>query len=179
MATAAPLNEHEFARRLRNCLERQLPGYKVVVGEPLLYKLIVDGRGKVKPSDINHPVRGQLAFETDVLIKNESVPLVVAETKLGRFTTHDVLTYSAKARSHKNVYPYLRYGLVVGAKEKIDTRFFTHNRDFDFAVAISDADAAEGELKEIITKQLRIAEGLISVLDGAEVRRFESTIDFR
>ena len=50
-------------------------------------------------------------------------------------TTHDVLTYSTKARKHKQVYPYLRYGLVIGSVERIPRRFFTHNEGLDFCVA--------------------------------------------
>jgi hypothetical protein len=46
-----------------------------------------------------------------------------------------VLTYSTKARRHKQVYPYLRYGLVVGNIEEIPWRFFAHNEGLDFCVA--------------------------------------------
>ena len=42
----------------------------------------------------------------------KSIPLVVMKIKFGRFKTHDVLTYSAKALKHKEIYPCLRYGLV-------------------------------------------------------------------
>jgi hypothetical protein len=50
-------------------------------------------------------------------------------------TTHDVLTYSTKARKHKQVYPYLRYGLVLGNDPSVPGRFFTHNEALDFCVA--------------------------------------------
>ena len=50
-------------------------------------------------------------------------------------TTHDVLTYSAKARKHKQVYPYLRYGFVVSEVEFVPRRFFIHNDALDFFAA--------------------------------------------
>ena len=52
-----------------------------------------------------------------------------------RASTHDVLTYSAKARRHKQIYPYLRYGLIIARKETIPKRFFVHNEALDFCVA--------------------------------------------
>jgi hypothetical protein len=48
-------------------------------------------------------------------------------------TTHDVLTYSAKARKHKQVYPYLRYGFVVPEVEFVPRRFFIHNDALDYS----------------------------------------------
>ncbi len=41
-------------------------------------------------------------------------------------TTHDVLTYSTKARRHKQIYPYLRYGLLVSTETSVPRRFFIH-----------------------------------------------------
>jgi hypothetical protein len=53
-----------------------------------------------------------------------------------RVTTHDVLTYSAKARKHKQVYPYLRYGLVASEETTVPGRVFTHNESLDFCMSL-------------------------------------------
>jgi hypothetical protein len=51
-------------------------------------------------------------YQTDLLISErlddgeDWTPRVVVEFKLGSVTTHDALTYSAKAATHKNVHPY-------------------------------------------------------------------------
>jgi len=66
------------------------------------------------------------------------LPLVIIETKYGGFHTHDVITYSTKALKHKEVYFYVRYGLVVGGENIIHNKFFVHNVGFDFAIAIDD-----------------------------------------
>ena len=75
--------------------------------ENLLYKLFIDARGKLSPSNFDNPKRGQLAFQIDILIKKKSnnVPLVVIEIKYGGFYTHQVLIYSTKALKYKEVYP--------------------------------------------------------------------------
>src|SRR3989344_5702438 len=150
------------------------PPYEVLVGSNLLYKLIVDANGKLKPEDINNPMRGQYAFQTDILIRDEKTPLVVLELKYGGFSTHDVLTYSTKAIKHKEIYPYLRYGLVVGGQEMIDRKFFTHNTGFDFAIMIRDIAKEDKELIRIIKNQLHISEQLKEILKGKRVSRYET-----
>jgi hypothetical protein len=55
-------------------------------------------------------------------------------------STHDVITYSAKARKHKQVYPYLRYGLVMSSEATVPRRVFVHNESLDFAAALKDLD---------------------------------------
>jgi hypothetical protein len=57
-------------------------------------------------------------------------------------TTHDVLTYSTKARRHKQVYPYLRYGLISSVERVVPRRFFTHNEGLDFFVALGGVSRA-------------------------------------
>lgn len=49
-------------------------------------------------------------YETDLLIFDVAadgawIPRIVIEGKLGAVTTHDALTYSAKAATHKHVHP--------------------------------------------------------------------------
>jgi hypothetical protein len=60
------------------------------------------------------------------------IPRVVLEFKTS-ISTHDVLTYSAKARKHKQVYPYLRYGLVASNEAVVPGRFFILNESLFFA----------------------------------------------
>jgi hypothetical protein len=125
-------------------------------GANLLYQVTVDNllELKVDPKD---PKRGQSAFQTDLCVFEEidsdtKIPRVVLEFK-SRLTTHDVLTYSSKARKHKQVYPYLRYGLVIGSETTIPGRFFTHNESLDFRVAASSYKA--NRLHELFAKLLK------------------------
>jgi len=153
------MNETEFKRKLKEKLEKRLQNdYTLKENENLIYKIIVDKNFGYKPIDPKNPKRGDFAFQADlVIVKRESnLPLVVIETKYGGFSTHDVLTYSTKALKHKEIYPYIRYGLVVVEKDKIDNKFFIHNVGFDFAVAIEKIDEANLQrLNAIIQKTIR------------------------
>jgi hypothetical protein len=107
----------------------------------LLYQVTVDNYLALTIR-VNHPVRGNSAFQTDLCIfekksKEVSIPRVVLEFKT-RITTHDVLTYSAKATKHKQVYPYLRYGIVASGETTVPGRLFTHNESLDFCACVSD-----------------------------------------
>jgi hypothetical protein len=124
----------EVARRL-------LPKpFEIERGAALLYQVTVDNH-LATTVDVKHPRRGNAAFQTDLCVferKTETVaiPRVVLEFKTA-ITTHDVITYSAKASKHKQVYPYLRYGIVASAHAAVPGRLFTHNQSLDFCAAVS------------------------------------------
>lgn len=125
-------------------------------GANLLYQITVDNHLKLTVNP-RLPKRGQSAFQTDLCVfeqidANVKIPRVVLEFKTS-LTTHDVLTYSAKARKHKQVYPYLRYGIVIGNKTIVPGRFFTHNEALDFCVAAASYKA--NRLHELFAKLLR------------------------
>jgi hypothetical protein len=122
----------------------------------LLYEVTVDNNLSLTV-DPKQPVRGDSAFQTDLCIfeaKSDSVviPRVVLEFKAG-ITTHDVLTYSAKARKHKQVYPYLRYGIVVSAVAAVPRRFFVHNESLDFFAALQ--NTKNTELQQFFSRLLK------------------------
>ena len=172
------MDESQFRDKVHKELKMNLPNYVVNEGDNLLYKILIDAQGKLQPSDIDSPKRGQYAFQTDILIKNDRVPLVVIETKFGGFSTHDILTYSTKAMKHKEVYPYIRYGLVVGGRDKIDRKFFIHNSGFDFAVAMGTTQDDLRELVEIVRKQIHAAELMLDILKKEkEVRKYVADIE--
>ncbi|MGJ4961585.1 hypothetical protein [Bradyrhizobium sp. HKCCYLRH3061] len=131
--------ESEFVAIALAAAERILSSPLVVKrGQPLLYEVLVDNNLKLTV-DPTHPIRGESAFQTDLCILEKKqeieVPRVVLEFKT-RITTHDVLTYSAKARKHKQVYPYLRYGIVASEELQVPRRFFIHNDALDFFAAL-------------------------------------------
>ena len=169
------MTENDFVKLLQTKLEKDLKGYSIVVKENLIYKIIVNTNGEFHPTNPTEPKRGSLAFQTDLLIKKGSLPLVVVETKFGSFSTHDVLTYSTKAVKHKEVYPYLRYGLVVGNVSIISNRFFTHNVGFDFALAINDMKKLS-PFSSLIKTQIKNAEKLLQILNEKNKTKMFSTI---
>lgn len=83
-------------------------------------------------------------YQTDILISEHRAdgtwtPRVIIECKIGdsKISTHDALTYSAKAATHKHVHPYLRYGILLGAfNNSLPYRLVRHGSYFDFMVAL-------------------------------------------
>src|SRR5712692_8335875 len=104
------MNEDQFRDKVCTILQRSFPRNRIRTQAKLLYRMIVDGNGNLRPHDYRNPKRGELcAFETDILVSNESAsaPLVVIETKYGGLNTDNLLAYFAKASRHKEVYPCL------------------------------------------------------------------------
>ena len=172
-------SEQQVAAHVKDVLASQLTGYTVESGKSILYKIEVDALGKVSHGSVDSPVRGQYAFQTDILITKASLPLVVIELKSGSFTTHDVITYSWKAQRHKQVYPYLRYGFVVVGLNALGRRFVTHNEGFDFAMALPNGAAIEANLVALVRRQLICAERMIELMrsDRVKLRRYEETVE--
>jgi len=157
------MNETQFTEILEKFLKKELEGYEVKRNENLIYKVVVNENMQFNPKDPKKPKRGNLSFQTDLMIKKNNLPLVVIETKFGGFSTHDVLTYSTKALKHKEIYPYLRYGFVVGGVKIIQNRFFTHNLGFDFAIAIEDVNNLKLFI-DLVKKQIKNSEMLLKIL---------------
>jgi len=102
--------------------------------------------------------RNSILYETDVLVTEETEenvwkPRVVVEAKLARITTHDAITYSEKASTHKHVHPYLRYGILIGDRKHypLPGRLFRHGAYFDFMVSWMGLVPTESELDRFVT----------------------------
>ena len=136
--------EDRWVDDAHDALEATLPAPFVVKrGASLFYEIVVDESLRIT-ADLHKPVRGQSAFQTDLCVfecvaNGAELPRVVLEFKTD-LTTHDVLTYSAKAARHRSVYPYLRYGLVLARPTTVPRRFFTHNDALDFCMALGGAE---------------------------------------
>jgi hypothetical protein len=96
-------------------------------------------------------------YQTDLLVYDEFaedgiwIPRVVIECKIKGVTTHDALTYSAKAATHKHLHPYLRYGMLIGSYGSVvPARLVRHGAHFDFMAVWDDANPAPGELETFI-----------------------------
>ena len=95
--------------------------------------------------DTGKPISGGgRGFEQDIMVFDEAadghtsvVPLIVAEVKFGAVTTHDVIVYAEKADRIRRIYPYLRYGFVLGGISHIPGRVLRLGQRFDFIAALS------------------------------------------
>jgi hypothetical protein len=133
-----------------------------------LYEVTVDNELEIAV-DPKSPRRGRSAFQTDLCLferrkSGVELPRVVLEFKTS-ITTHDVLTYSAKAKRHKQVYPYLRYGIVASREDAVPRRFFLHNEALDFCLTLS--ALSQSRRRHILGKTLK--------QEVAASRRLETT----
>ncbi len=152
-------NEGEWVRsvlrtRLHHDLQRcNEDDCKVVVdsGKRLTYAY------EILQYRVDGPDQPQIAgYETDLLVYDARddghwIPRVVVECKKGSITTHDALTYSTKAATHKQVHPYLRYGILIGdLGPSLPGRLIRHGAYFDFMVAWRSETPTGNEWRELV-----------------------------
>lgn len=179
------MSEKQLSDQLTKLLHQNLKSYDYDIEQRkgLLYKIIIDSDGKISPDyeRILKPKRGRGAFETDILIskkeKDALIPLVVLELKYKGLNSHDIITYSSKAVRHKEIYPYLRYGLVAAARNKIDRKFFTHNIGIDFALVFRGKES-EKILIEMVKKQISVSEKMRRILSSKGVFMYEMDMNY-
>lgn len=105
--------------------------------------------------DFTEKKESTIAFETDLLIYEKTdiiKPRVIVEAKIDTVTTHDAITYSYKAQSHKNVTPYLRYGIMLGNRKHypLPGRLFRHGTNFDFMISFREYELNENEISAFV-----------------------------
>ena len=108
-------------------------------------------------------------FETDLVIyekKQDSIiPRIIIESKLESITTHDAITYSYKAEKHKNITPFLRYGIMIGNRKhySLPGRLFRHGTNFDFMFCFAGMYLSETEWKsfeDMLLKEVQYSKDL-------------------
>lgn len=115
-----------------------------------------------------------IQYETDILIKENTLdgrwkPRVIIEAKINSVTTHDAITYSQKAASHKQVHPYLRYGILIGNRKHypLPGRLFRHGAHFDFMISWRGFEATsieKGCLVELILEEVEASRKLEEII---------------
>lgn len=114
-----------------------------------------------------------MAFETDLLIyeMNNGIikPRIIIEAKIEKVTTHDAITYSYKAQTHKNVTPYIRYGIMLGNRGTypLPGRLFRHGTNFDFMISFKDFvldDYEKESFVELIRKEITYSKNIEEML---------------
>lgn len=179
-------SEREVGEHLAEDLRRHLARENVIVSDcfNLYYALSIDGEGRVttEKGDAGSIRRGSLsAFQVDLAVYDppaagrQVVPRVVLELKTGGVTTHDLMLYSTKASRHKDVYPYLRYGLVaLGEKSRVHPKVLRHGALFDFMVIVSQPSLDSrlaGRIAEVVAEEVRASRQLTRYLARVPVQR--------
>jgi hypothetical protein len=100
------------------------------------------------------PEAEAISFATDFSVIEELPdgswkPRVVVEAKVDSITTHDAITYSRKAADHESVFPYLRYGIMLGNRRHypLPGRLYRHGTQFDFMISFKEHEPNPKELE--------------------------------
>ena len=99
------------------------------------------------------PESETIEFATDfIVVENLDggwKPRVVVEAKVGSVTTHDAITYSQKAANHRAVFPYLRYGIMIGNRQHypLPGRLYRHGTQFDFMISFQRYEPSPREIE--------------------------------
>jgi hypothetical protein len=168
------MTEREWVETLRCRIEKSLSRREILVETairlPYALHVVRYREGTTEPA-----VTDPRKYQTDLLISeridpSDWVPRVVVEFKLGNVTTHDALTYSAKAATHKNIHPYLRYGIVIGAHPgPVPVRLVRHGHQFDFMFTLASkgfAAAEFGQLIKLMNEEIRASQAIGTILEG-------------
>ena len=147
------MDEKEWIALIADKLSAEMKTSSLTVEQgkkvPYAYEILhydSDGKLHAKP----------MKYETDLLITESfpgnTRPIIIIEAKIERVTTHDAITYSQKALAHKQVHPYLRYGVILGARKHypLPGRLFRHGTAFDFMQSFSGFEPTEAEWKSFI-----------------------------
>lgn len=154
------MNEKEWAHSVQELVshhfDEHVPGLVISEGKDLPYAYEVTTYKGTAPSQSN-----TVPYETDLLIaekltQDEWKPRIVIECKLGSITTHDAITYSEKAFTHKKVHPYLRYGILIGERSHypLPGRLVRHGAYFDFMLSWVSLVPSQHELQNLLSIML-------------------------
>lgn len=173
---------HRLVPRLKDALVSvALPDGQIIVsdGVRLPYSSVI-----LAYSKDGQATSGASSYETDLLISDVGgdgswIPRVVVECKLRGVTTHDALSYAAKATTHKHLHPYLRYGVLVGRLASIPRFLVKHGIDFDFLTTWPMDEPDEGAWRTFIAMLAdevmasRALQGLLSNSRAAAPQKYQ------
>ncbi len=151
------MDERKWAKTVQVLISEHFkatcPSLRIVDGMSLPYANEIVSYKEDEPAS-----RSLTQYETDLLIiedvkAGEWKPRVVIECKLKSVTTHDAITYSEKAFTHKKVHPYLRYGILLGARRDypLPGRLIRHGAYFDFMLSWIALEPSETERKHLFS----------------------------
>jgi hypothetical protein len=178
------MTEQEFTDALIREVEPSITGARIKTGMSVLYEMPIDDDGKVHmgvDQDSGEPIRGKgTGFEQDILVFEEKtkgqttvIPRVIAEVKYNSVTTHDAIVYSYKAECIKRVYPFVRFGMVLGGFDTIPGRVLRHGKHFDFVLAMAHpfTPTQMEAFKALLSQELAASRSLGGMLRGGRKPR--------
>ncbi len=124
-------------------------------------------------SKVREPEAEAIEFATDFIVVEDTEegwkPRVVVEAKVGSVTTHDAITYSQKAANHRAVFPYLRYGIMLGNRQHypLPGRLYRHGTQFDFMISFREYESSAKELeafRDVLIEEVEASQALENMI---------------
>lgn len=168
------MTEREFNEVLGRRVGHRVAGCNVAVKKSITYHLAFDERGRIDlgQNADREPTRGGgTGFQCDLLAFEESrdgdtsiIPRVIVELKVRGISTHGCIVYSEKAHLIRSVYPYVRYGLLIGECATIPSlaKILRFGQEFDFiTVMTSPTEPAEvSAFKRLLGQEVRASRAM-------------------
>jgi len=175
-------SEETFGVRLAKKLRPALPRkYNIETKRSLLYAISFsdDGELQLGQNAAKEPTRGGgTGFEQDLLLFERAhaeaataiIPRVSVELKFNGITTHDSIVYSEKARRIRTIYPFVRYGLILGGLNHVPARTLRLGLEFDFIVAMPIPVRRQtlDRVAHLLRRELRLSCQLTNILRGRD-----------
>jgi len=160
--------------------------YKAVPKANLWYRLQLKDDGTRDPSD-EQPMRGRNAFQQDIVLfeKKTGSPRLVIETKVKGCSTDQAIAYSTRAHLLKQVYPFLRYILLIGNAGNFTYKLIKHGEFFDAIKTIRfdpSSKIVEKDFEsflELLEREIEISQKLGEIIrEELDVEMFWKPIEF-
>lgn len=151
------MSEVEWVKTFAPVIEKRLRKHdarlSVLTGKKLPYANEIRSYKDANINDADF-----MDYETDLLVTENRdsgvwTPRVIVEAKCrGSITTRDAITNSHKAFTHRQVHPYLRYGILIGEREHypLPGRLFRHGTQFDFMLSWIATQPTKKEMDALI-----------------------------
>lgn len=123
----------------------------------------INKKSKEKIRDIKIPNIEAQTWNTDLFIgekiDDKIIPRVIIEAKYNSANLHGPITYNYNSGLHKNLYPGLRYGFIIGNYDSENTgkdsdipkQLINHGTNFDFIFVFNKDKLSSEEEEKFIT----------------------------
>ena len=180
--------ENEFTDILVEYLRKNMKSFKgceIETKRSVLYNIFFDDNGHLclNLNKKNEPKRGSgQGFEQDIIIferheelfqmSTSIIPRVIAEVKYESITTHEIV-YTEKSQLIRKIYPYVRYGLILGGINKIPGRVLRLGSNFDYiiCVKVNDMKEAKNIFDEELNTSRQLSDALFKNMKIKSIRR--------
>lgn len=171
------MRENEWTRNICEWLQKEDLGENIFVDVFKKIPYAFEIKSFSEDWEVNEP--DETFFETDMIVyekvDGKIIPRVIIESKVESVTTHDAITYSHKASYHKNVIPFVRYGIMCGNRDTypLPGRLFRHGTNFDFLfsfVGYEPSDKEKSVFLEMLKKEVQYSKQFEEILSNSRSR---------